>query len=177
MKVKKYKDVKIAGDSVNWKNWQCFFDDRLCDECFDMHGKIYELNSKLKKLHFFDRCLLVFMRTKKTGKATSKGLCGVDAYLKYTGKLPPEYITKSDAILKGWQKNKGNLSDVLPGKVIGGDVFYNSDEKLPEKEGRIWYEADLEYEEGYRTTNRILYSSDGLIFLTYDHYETFYELV
>ena len=46
-------------------------------------------------------------------------------------------------------------------------------EKLPIG---IWYEADIDYQSGYRNTYRILYSNDGLIFVTYDHYQTFYEV-
>ena len=78
--------------------------------------------------------------------------------------------------LFGWISNKGNLSDVLPGRIIGGDVFYNDAGKLPQAEGRIWHEADFDYISGYRNDSRILYSSDGLIFVTYDHYKTFYEI-
>lgn len=44
-------------------------------------------------------------------------------------------------------------------------------------EGRVWYEADINYTGGYRRRHRILYSNDGLIFVTYDHYETFWEVV
>ena len=44
------------------------------------------------------------------------------------------------------------------------------------KAGRVWYEADINYTGGYRNTHRILYSNDGLIFVTYNHYETFYEV-
>ena len=49
--------------------------------------------------------------------------------------------------------------------------------KLPSADGRIWYEADIDYEGGYRNDSRILYSNDGLIFATYDHYKTFYEVL
>ena len=77
----------------------------------------------------------------------------------------------------GWNKKKGNLFDVLPGRMIGGDVFENRNGKLPVNEGRIWYEADINYSTGYRTKARILFSNDGLIFSTYDHYRTFYEIV
>lgn len=117
------------------------------------------------------------MRTKAAGTATKKGLTGADVYLKYTGVLPSEYITKNEEKRKGWKQKQGNLADVLPGKVIGGDVFYNDKKKLPEENGRTWYEADFDYYGGYRNDSRILYSSDGLIFVTYDHYETFYELI
>ena len=91
--------------------------------------------------------------------------------------LPSEYITKNEAIRKGWKKKQGNLAEVLPGKVIGGDVYKNKNSKLPDVIGRVWFEADFDYYGGYRNDSRLLYSSDGLIFVTYDHYETFYELI
>lgn len=47
---------------------------------------------------------------------------------------------------------------------------------LPTAPNRIWYEADINYEFGYRVTERILFSNDGLIFVTYDHYATFIEI-
>ena len=134
-------------------------------------------NATIKKLHSRDRCDLVPMRTKKNGTATKYGVGGVDSYLKKVGILPPNYISKDEASANGWIKKKGNLADVLPGKIIGGDVYHNSNFRLPKQEGRIWYEADLEYESGYRSTDRIVYSSDGLVFLTYDHYKTFYEVI
>ena len=56
-------------------------------------------------------------------------------------------------------------------------IFYNDKKKLPDANGRIWYEADFDYYGGYRNDCRILYSSDGLIFVTTDHYKTFYELM
>ena len=70
----------------------------------------------------------------------------------------------------------GNLNDVLPGKTIGGDVYKNSSQKLPDAPGRVWYEADINYEGGYRNGDRILYSNDGLLFVSYDHYQTFHEI-
>ena len=172
-----YKDQFIKGNSVNWKNWQAIFDEKVCDECYDIHGTIYPPDEIIKRLHLFDRCNLVPMRTKKNGTATKYGVSGVDSYLKKVGVLPPNYISKKEADSKGWIKKKGNLADVLPGKIIGGDVYHNSNFRLPKQEGRIWYEADLEYESGYRSTDRIVYSSDGLVFLTFDHYETFYEVI
>ena len=75
-----------------------------------------------------------------------------------------------------WVKAEGNLADVLPGRMIGGDVFENRKHKLPEAPGRIWFEADFDYTGGYRNSFRLLYSNDGLIFVTYDHYATFYEI-
>jgi len=55
--------------------------------------------------------------------------------------------------------------------------YYNDDGHLPGAPGRIWYEADINYKTGKRNTQRIVWSNDGLIFVTYDHYETFYEIV
>lgn len=60
---------------------------------------------------------------------------------------------------------------------MGGDIYKNREKKLPEKDGRIWYEADINYDGGFRNTQRILYSNDGLVFVTYDHYITFYERI
>ena len=68
------------------------------------------------------------------------------------------------------------LSSVLPGKMVGGDIYANDDNKLPTAPGRIWYEADINYVTGKRNRQRIVYSNDGLIFVTYDHYQTFYEI-
>ena len=58
-------------------------------------------------------------------------------------------------------------------------VYHNRDGHLPSSAGRIWYEADINYDSkiGYRGTDRILFSNDGLIFVTYDHYHTFKEII
>ena len=60
--------------------------------------------------------------------------------------------------------------------MIAGGVYKNDDGHLPQRSGRIWYEADLNYHEGRRNRHRIVWSNDGLIFVTYDHYETFYAI-
>lgn len=97
----------------------------------------------------------------------------VVAYIKQNGKLPAYYVAKKVAREQGWNAADGNLCDVLPGKAIGGDVFTNREGSLPEKSGRIWYEADLNYNCGRRNADRLVFSSDGLIYVTYDHYKTF----
>jgi len=56
-------------------------------------------------------------------------------------------------------------------------IYQNRDGHLPSAPGRIWYEADINYASGYRSAERILYSNDGLVFVTYDHYESFVEVV
>ena len=68
------------------------------------------------------------------------------------------------------------LDKVAKGKSIGGDRFGNYDKKLPEAKGRIWKECDINYEGGYRGSERIIYSSDGLIYYTNDHYNSFKEI-
>ena len=100
----------------------------------------------------------------------------VTDYLKENGELPDYYITKKEAQREGWVAKEGNLCDVLPGRAIGGDIFTNREKTLPVKKGRIWYEADINYDCGRRNARRIVYSSDGLIFVTHDHYKNFEEI-
>lgn len=98
----------------------------------------------------------------------------VIAHLEKYGKLPDYYITKNDARRRGWIASEGNLCDILPGKAIGGDRFGNREGLLPHASGRTYYEADINYDCGHRTADRIVYSNDGLIFTTYDHYQSFH---
>ena len=97
----------------------------------------------------------------------------VIAYVKQHGSLPNYYITKQQARLRGWNASKGNLCKILPGKAIGGDIFTNREGRLPQKKGRKWFEADLNYNCGHRNADRLLFSGDGLLFVTFDHYKTF----
>jgi len=97
----------------------------------------------------------------------------VAEYLYLYEHLPDNYITKSEAKKLGWVSNKGNLWDVAPGKCIGGDNFGNREGHLPEKKNRKYYECDVNYEGGFRQDDRIIYSNDGLIYFTDDHYNTF----
>lgn len=100
----------------------------------------------------------------------------VAAYLRAYGELPQNYITKKEAQALGWVSSKGNLWEVAPGKSIGGDYFGNYEKLLPEKKGREWHECDIDFDGSYRNAKRILFSSDGLIYYTDDHYETFIEV-
>lgn len=96
-------------------------------------------------------------------------------YVKEHGELPDYYITKSEARREGWNPGKGNLCEVLPGKAIGGDIWTNRQKSLPTKSGRKYYEADLNYNCGNRNADRIVFSNDGLVFVTFDHYRSFEE--
>lgn len=100
----------------------------------------------------------------------------VALYLHIYGYLPDNYITKKEAQDLGWDSKKGNLDQVAPGMSIGGSYFGNYEGMLPEKKGRKYYECDLDYEGGYRGAKRLIYSNDGLIFYTEDHYKTFEQL-
>ncbi|WP_375377954.1 ribonuclease domain-containing protein [Paenibacillus sp. MZ04-78.2] len=111
--------------------------------------------------------------------AQSQGLTSfedVANYIKAHNKLPDNFITKDEAKKLGWDPQKGNLHKVAPGKSIGGDVFQNREGKLPKKKGRVWYEADINYKSDRRGKDRILFSNDGLIYKTEDHYETFEQI-
>ena len=100
----------------------------------------------------------------------------VAAYIHQFNHLPDNYITKTKAKKLGWEQQEGNLWDVLPGMSIGGGPFNNYDGKLPEEDGREYKECDIDYNGGARGGKRIVYSNDGLIFYTGDHYETFERL-
>ncbi|MBR4421200.1 MAG: ribonuclease, partial [Erysipelotrichaceae bacterium] len=108
---------------------------------------------------------------REDGTYTSKE--EVALYIHTYGKLPSNYITKNEAKKKGWEASKGNLNKVCPGFSIGGDRFSNYEGYLPEKEGRKYYECDIDYQSGTRNGKRIIYSNDGLIYYTGDHYNTF----
>jgi len=97
----------------------------------------------------------------------------VALYLHTYGKLPSNFITKTKAKKEGWDPEKGNLQEVLPGMSIGGGGFQNEEKRLPEKEGRTYKECDIDYRGGPRGEKRIVYSNDGLIYYTGDHYQTF----
>lgn len=97
----------------------------------------------------------------------------VVAFLKENRQLPDFYITKREAQKLGWDASQGNLCDVLPGRAIGGDRFGNREKSLPDKNGRQYFEADVNYNCSNRSADRIVFSNDGLIFLTHNHYQTF----
>lgn len=110
----------------------------------------------------------------KDGWYTSKE--EVALYIHTYGRLPGNFISKTKARAKGWVASEGNLDDVCPGMSIGGSRFYNDDGKLPDKRGRQWTECDINYQGGYRGSERIVFSNDGLVYYTADHYETFERL-
>ncbi|MBR3764020.1 MAG: ribonuclease [Clostridia bacterium] len=97
-------------------------------------------------------------------------------YIFENGGLPENFITKKEAEALGWDSSENCVSDVAPGKSIGGDRFGNYEGLLPEKAGRTWYEADANYVSGKRGAERIVFSNDGLVYYTNDHYESFTQM-
>lgn len=97
----------------------------------------------------------------------------VVSYLRQNHRLPEYYITKKKAREAGWDARAGNLCDVLPGKAIGGDRFSNREGRLPTANKRVWREADINYRCGRRGADRVLFASDGLIYVSRNHYQNF----
>lgn len=99
----------------------------------------------------------------------------VALYIHEYGHLPSNYITKKEARDLGWPG--GGLEEYAPGKSIGGSVFQNNEGLLPKEKGRVYYECDIDSTGAKkRNAKRIIYSNDGLIFYTADHYQSFEQL-
>ncbi|MDE6004958.1 MAG: ribonuclease [Oscillospiraceae bacterium] len=97
----------------------------------------------------------------------------VAEYIHTFGTLPNNFITKKQAKALGWDSSKGNLWDVAPDKSIGGDYFGNYESLLPDGN---YHECDVNYTGGYRGAERIIYSDNGSIYYTNDHYQSFTQL-
>ena len=96
----------------------------------------------------------------------------VARYIHTYGHLPENFITKKQAQALGWEG--GSLEPYAPGKCIGGSRFGNYEGTRPEKDGRTYTECDIDtLGASKRGAKRIVFSTDGLIYYTEDHYETF----
>ena len=103
---------------------------------------------------------------------TYTGKDDVALYLYTYGHLPDNFITKKEAQNLGW--SGGSLEPYAPGKCIGGSRFGNYEGILPDAPGRTWTECDIDtLGAEKRGAKRIVFSNDGLIYYTEDHYETF----
>ena len=100
----------------------------------------------------------------------------VALYLQTYGKLPKNFISKKDAEEQGFRFGEGDFGEAFPGMGVGGSRFGNYEGQLPEKAGRRYYECDIDYQGGRRNAKRLVYSNDGLIFYTDDHYKSFTQL-
>jgi len=115
-----------------------------------------------------------YAKYKEVLKVTESANPIVDS-LRQTGKLPSYYVNKDVAVLNGWKPGKA-LNNYVSGGQLGGDVFKNTTNVLPNAPGRVWYEADV----GLKNTmarskqpgSRLLYSNDGQMYITNDHYKT-----
>ena len=96
----------------------------------------------------------------------------VALYIHTYGQLPANFVTKDEAEEAGW--SGGSVEKYLPGCAIGGDRFGNREGLLPDAPGRKWTECDINtLGASGRGAERIVFSNDGLIYYTPDHYESF----
>lgn len=99
----------------------------------------------------------------------------VSLYIYTYSRLPKNYITKREAQALGW--SGGSLEPYAPGKSIGGDRFGNREGVLPKQSGRSYKECDVDtLGKASRGAKRIVFSNDGLIYYTEDHYASFEKL-
>ena len=94
----------------------------------------------------------------------------VALYIHTYGCLPKNFMTKKEAQALGWEG--GGLENHAPGMCIGGDRFGNYEGLLPED--RDYTECDIDtLGASKRGAKRLVFSDDGLIYYTDDHYESF----
>lgn len=160
--------------SKKWREYHLGITLNHCFECAKRNNKIYKKrNEPILPEHERCACYLDWLRSVRVGQATLLGVNGADYYFANYSALPDYYLTKEEAVRLGWKAWLGNLNTVAPGKMIGGNIFYNREGKLPNASGRIWYECDIDYDGGFRNNYRIIYSNDGLMFKTDSHYSEF----
>lgn len=166
-------------ESRNYKNWIAVLDLKTCMECRSRHGQIYWINEtpdKKPPIHPNCRCEIKLMRVVVAGYGTKDGQNGADYWMKHFEDLPEYYITRDELLSLGWKKGKPPAK-FAPGKMATMGIYKNRNRHLPQIPGRVWYEADINYYNGRRNGHRLLWSNDGLLFVTYDHYETFLEII
>ena len=96
----------------------------------------------------------------------------VALYIHTYGRLPGNFVSKAEAEKAGW--SGGSVEKYLPGRAIGGGRFGNYEGILPKAQGRTWTECDINTQgKSSRGAERIVFSNDGLIYYTFDHYESF----
>ena len=140
-----------------------------CVDCPSRNLKIYKNGEEISlPAHFNCDCKYNDIAEQSAGTISNKGLLAPDVYLKAFGKLPDYYLTKQEAEKYGWRRGK-NLAHFAPNKMIGGDEYKNKEGYLPQKEGRVWYECDVDYASGNRLSERLFYSNDGLMFYSINH--------
>ena len=154
-----------------------------CLDCGQYYYRLFEVGQPRPPVgeenHPRCDCYYAPVQQLLAGTISRMGSLSPDIYLKQYGVLPDYYITKETAINEyGWRQGKNTMAGKAPGKMIGGNIYENSDRILPERSGRIWYECDVDYESGGRNSKRLFYSNDGLMFYSTDHGQTqFYQIL
>ncbi len=118
--------------------------------------------------------IFLFEKYKDVLRVTESANPIVDS-LRTTGKLPDNFVRKDMAIKEGWRPGKA-LDNYVSGGQLGGDIYKNTTKILPEATGRTWREADIGMQgnvsRAKQPGTRLLYSNDGLLYITTDHYKT-----
>ena len=130
--------------------------------------------SKFKKILFLALVLLTACAKAELKIEADKAYTtkeDVALYIHLYEELPPNYLTKAEALALGWEAEKGNLWDVSDRMSIDGDRFSNREGLLPDD--KKYFECDIDYQGGYRGAKRLVYSDDGWIYYTADHYDRF----
>ncbi len=143
----------------------------ITETTLETAGLPVESNVPMGQSDVYDEPETEGLTVDEDGEYTSKE--EVALYIHTYGHLPSNYITKSEAQKLGWDKSNGSLWRVTDHKSIGGDKFGNYEGLLPKASGRQYYECDIDYDGVSRNAKRIIYSNDGLIYYTEDHYKTF----
>lgn len=164
---------------MNGKIRSLFF---ICTGLLFGMGVMYIYNNFIadkKAVHSAER-VVEYGSSGKTGTGYSPDQTSIDEltaekkvvpYVKQNHRLPEYYITKNEARKLGWNPAKGNLCEALPGKAIGGDAFGNREKILPA--GKRYFEADVNYHCESRNSDRIVFTEDGEVYLTKNHYKSF----
>ena len=161
------------------RNWVATLDLKTCPKCRSRHGQIYQMDETPDTeppFHPNCRCKIKSMEAVIAGEGTKDGQNGADYWMKYIADLPDYYITRDELLSLGWEKGK-SPAKFAPGKMVTMGIYRNDDNRLPQISGRVWYEAGINYYSGRRNGHRLLWSNDGLRFVTYNHYETFLEII
>lgn len=167
----------VTQQSSNWNIWVTQVGPHTCDYCYSQNGVVLPIGEDSGiPVHPNCHCKLNRDMAIVAGNATKDGENGADYWLKHYGKLPDYYVSRDEYIKAGWKSGKPPVK-WFPGKMMYGGIYDNDNGKLPSSLRRIWYEADINYYEGRRNGHRIYFSNDGLIFVSYDHAETFYEII